>query len=565
MSASYRSLAEAVEACASPGTNRFVFHLEGGPVGRSAAELVERARARARILLSRGLAPGEPIGVLGPNSPEWVEWAFAVWLAGGALLPIPYPLRIRSQELFALQLAAMASSTDCRLVVTHERFLPLLPLGLGLPWDVRLEDGPSSGPDPAPGPDDPAVIQLTSGATTRPRAALLTHGAVLAAMDSHRAHHGYVEGEDVGVSWLPFFHDNGLFGHVLLPFLNRGHSHVIPTGLFARNPASWFRVASESGATITSGPASSWAVALAAALRQPDGIDLSRLRFAVLTAESIDPATVDALAARGPELGLKPDALAGGYGLAEATLGVTTGRPGEGIALDEVDRDALTARGMAEPAGDGPARRVASCGFPLPGTQVRIASADGGEAADREVGEILVRGPSLMLRYVGRDTASPFADGWLRTGDLGYTVEGELFVTGRLKEVIVSYGRNYNPEDIERSANRLPEVRVGRVVAFGPPEEPDGPVVVAFEPTSEGASAETASLVRRAVADATGLTPRSVLALPKGFLPRTTSGKPQRIAVREAWGRGELAAAALASDPPEGTVDVDGAASVRDS
>jgi fatty-acyl-CoA synthase len=186
---------------------------------------------------------------------------------------------------------------------------------------------------------------------------------------------------------------------------------------------------------------------------------------------------------------------------------------------------------------------------PLPEVELRIVGSDA-VLGDREVGEILARAPSLMRGYMGPDAQDPFEDGWLRTGDLGYTVEGELFVTGRIKEIIISYGRNYHPEDIEWAAGRVPEVRPGRVVAFADSGDSDGKLVVAFEPAQEDELDGLLGRVRQAVADLTGLVPKAVVALPRGTIMRTTSGKLQRTRMRERWSRGELRDVALAVESP---------------
>jgi fatty-acyl-CoA synthase len=185
---------------------------------------------------------------------------------------------------------------------------------------------------------------------------------------------------------------------------------------------------------------------------------------------------------------------------------VTTARPGDGIRVEAVAMEDLAASGRAEPSEEGRIKRIASCGVPLPGTVIRIRAPERHDLSDRTVGEIQVRAQSVMRGYVGRDAPDPFEDGWLRTRDRGYTVNGELFVTGRVKELIISYGRTYNPEDIEWAASLLPEVRMGRVVALAPQDDPDGDLIVAFEPTSEEETQDLSRRVRRAVANATGLT-----------------------------------------------------------
>lgn len=549
MSARTGTLVEAIHQTAAEGGQEFVFHLENRTDRVTTARILEEAERRAAAILERGIEPGEPVGVLGPNSPEWIVWAVAVWLAGGVLAPIPYPLRIRDPEAFGEQTARMAGAVGCRLIAAEARFAPMLPEALVTPWEPSAT-APADLGGRERSPEDPAVIQFTSGSTAVPKAAVLSHRAVVAATTTFYDHVELSPEEDPGVSWLPFFHDNGLFGTVVLPLVYRGQAHVLPTERFAKNPAGWFRLATEVGATNTSGPSSAWGTALRFALRRPEGIDLSRLRAGFMAAETIEPSVVDRLVADGPSLGLKPNAMAGAYGMAETTLGLTIARPWQGITIDPVDLDELAA-GRAVPATSGRMKRVASCGVPLPGVELRIAGQDGeGDLPERGVGEILVRAPSLMLGYLGPDAPDPFEDGWLRTGDLGYVADGELYVTGRIKEIIISYGRNYNPDDIEWAAGRVPEIRPGRVAAFADVGEgSEGKVVVVFEPLREDLMDGLLLRVRQMVADVTGLTPSAVLAVPKGTITRTTSGKLQRTKLRERWARGELQRLALGAEP----------------
>lgn len=551
MSARQGTLVDAIRATASEGGQDFIFHLEDGQVRRTTADVLEEAERRATVLASR-IEPGEPVGVLGPNAPDWVYWAVAAWMAGGVVAPVPYPLRLRDPETFAAQTSRMMEAIGCRVVASHPKFVPALPEGLALPWDAPRPAGPAPGAGDRT-PDDVAVVQFTSGSTSSPKAAVLTHRAILAASTNLYRHQRLRPGTDGdrSVSWLPFFHDNGFFGHVVLPLTYRGESHVLPTERFAKNPAGWFRLASEVRAAITSGPSSAWSMALRAALRRPDGIDLSALRIGMMSAEAIDPDTVERLTEDGPAVGLKPNALAGAYGMAEATLGLTISAPWGGIEIDRVDLEALASDHRAVPAASGRTKRVASCGEPIPGVEVRIAGPEG-VRDEREVGEIQVRAPSLMRGYVGPDAPDPFEDGWLHTGDLGYLAGGLLYVTGRIKEMIISYGRNYNPQDIEWAATRVPEVREGRVVAFAADGEAEGKLVVAFEPAREDGIDGVLLRIRQTVADVTGLTPRAVVALPKGAIQRTTSGKLRRTAMRDAWIRGDLGRIALAVEPAGG-------------
>jgi fatty-acyl-CoA synthase len=467
-------------------------------------------------------------------------------MAGATLVPLPYHLRIRDAEAFAEATACLVGAARCRLVLADPRLLPHVPSGLGLAWDAELPARSTATPDRPTDADAEAAIQFTSGSTAHPKGVVLTHRAVLAGVSNSSAAGGLLGSDCRQLSWLPFFHDWGLFGHLVWSVVLGTEVHFLPTERFAKDPSEWLRLVGEVGATATPGPTTAWDAALRVAARRSDGIDLSSLRRCTLAAEAIDPAVADRMKEQGSRLGLAAGSIHAAYGMAETTLGISTGPLGHPIGFEAVDREQLATEDRARPSEDPGARRIASCGFPVPNTEVRIASPDGSALEDRTIGEILVRGPSVMSGYLDDEGESPFLDGWLRTGDLGYLAGGEVFVTGRLKDIVIVMGRNYSPQDIEWAAERVSGVRAGRCVAFGS-DDGEGAVVVAVEPS--GDATDLGRTVWETVADGVGIAPREVLVLPRGTIPLTTSGKLRRGWVRDAYQRGELHAIA-ATDAP---------------
>jgi fatty-acyl-CoA synthase len=530
-----RTLVEALEAAAG-GPAELVFHLREGPERLPAAELLRAARLGAATLADRGVRPGDAIGVLGPNHPRWAQWAFATWLAGGVLVPLPYHLRIPDADAFGERIRAMLEAAGCRAVLADPRFLPYLPDRVGADWSDP-GNGSVDRMHP-PEPTDPAVVQFTSGSTATPKGVALSHRAVLAGIRSAVAGAGFVPDQHVLLSWLPFFHDWGLFGYLVFTIAIGTTTHVLATERFARDPGEWLRLVGAVGATMTPSPTSAWEAALRSAARRSEGIDLSSLRACTLAAETIDPRVVDAMLEIGGRFGLRPEAAHPAYGLAEATLAVTVGTIGAGLEFHGVDRDELASGGVVASTGPN-ATRVAACGAPVPGTEVRILDA-GRQVPEGWVGEIAIRGPSMMDGYLGEDEDDrALADGWLHTGDLGFLANGQLCVTGRSKDVVIVMGRNYAPQEIEWAAERVSGVRRGRSVAFG--LDPDaGEVVVAVEPTGSEDPDELARMVWRSVADAIGIVPRDVVVLPRGSVPLTTSGKIRRGSVRRSFVDGDL-------------------------
>jgi acyl-CoA synthetase (AMP-forming)/AMP-acid ligase II len=320
-----------------------------------------------------------------------------------------------------------------------------------------------------------------------------------------------------------------------------GTGRHLPTEIFARAPDEWLRLCSVHRATITVGPSSAWSVALRTVLRRGETLDLSSLRRCYFAAESIDPEVVEGLLESSARFGLDPKSLAGTYGMAETVLAVTATPRDRRLRFEPVDIDTLAARGYAEASSNGRVRHIVSSGPTLDEMELRIGGASG-QAPDRQLGEIWVRGASLMQGYDGAGAeADPFVDeGWLPTGDTGFCLDGELFVTGRVKDVVIVLGHTYHPEDFEWAAERVSGVRRGRAVAFT--REGSEEVVVVIEPETFEDPETLGSRVRVAVGNAVGVTPAEVLVVGRGNVLMTTSGKRRRRAMKEAYVNDELRA-----------------------
>lgn len=524
-----------VEA-AQLGGGELVFHLQDEQSRLSLEELVERASGAAALLVARGIRPGDAVGLLGPNRPEWAVWAFGVWMAGGVLVALPFPLIVRDSRALADQLSSLIRVARCRLVVGDPLMLPAASAHECLAWDQPV---PVRGPLPGGVSDAErtAVIQFSSGSTSSPKGAVLSHRAVLAEMSMLEARLG--NNADRMVGWAPFFHDLGLFLHLVYPALSGRSVGFLPTERFARNPLLWFQLLTSTEATLTIGPASAFSITARLASRRPQGIDLRALRVAWFAAELVDPELADEVLSAAHVLRLDPGSMGNGYGLAECVLGVSTTVPGRGLTFDHVDLEQLGKGGTAvaaSVAGSRP-RRVASCGLPLAGCEIRVAGPQG-VVAERRVGEVQVRGPSTMARFVGAEGTAPFVDGWLRTGDLGYLSHGELYVTGRSKDMVIVMGQNFYPEDFEWAADRADGVRRGRCVAFSRPGSER--VVVLVEASVNAVGEEVRNSVARTINETLGVFGYEVVLVPRGSVLRTTSGKVRRSAMREAYLRGEV-------------------------
>jgi fatty-acyl-CoA synthase len=350
----------------------------------------------------------------------------------------------------------------------------------------------------------------------------------------------------VMVSWLPLYHDMGLVGFLAIP-MTTGVDLVLaaPQDFLAR-PAHWMQWISDWRGTVTAGPNFSWVLATRG-LRRASGLDLSSLTLALSGAEPVDPDAVDAFVAAAEPHGFRAGAVFPAFGMAEVAIAGTFPQRGRGLVCDTVDRIVLERDGVAKPVVvDDPdeyavnVRRLPLLGRAVPGLELRVVDPDTFEdRPERHVGELIIRGTSVTPGYYRRPeaTAALFYDGWLRTGDLAYLLDGELVLCGRLKDVIIVGGRNVFPEDIERAVAAVDGVRAGNVIALGV-EGYKGKesVVVVAEVRVDGDELDRvrAEVHRRTLA-VCGIPPRDVMLVQAGTLPKTSSGKLQRAKCKEQY------------------------------
>jgi fatty-acyl-CoA synthase len=536
------TLAERIEASQSRpggGSVRFVAgdQVERVPWGR----LLEDAAAVAARLQGRGAGPGVKVALLGTTGRPLVTAIEATWLAGATVVALPLPMRLGALEAFVEQTRARATNADAALLIVDAELAALIAPARGGPPRVLLQDLVGDGPSPQwerprVSPDELAILQFTSGSTADPKGVMLPNRQICHNLDAIAAG-AAIEQDDVAVSWLPLYHDMGLIGLLGEP-LTRGLDLVIGSPQeFTAAPLRWMEWMSAFGGTLTSGPNFSYALA-ARALRRlaPGTLDLSRWRLAINGAEPIDPDAVEAFLAAGAPQGLDPRAAFCVFGMAEATLAVSFPERNQGMSVDAVDRRALEHERFAAPAAPGSAhgRRLAKLGWAVQGLELRVVEpVSGSEMGEREVGELEVRGNSVTPGYYERPhaTGAAFRDGWLRTGDLAYLVDGELVVCGRMKDMIIVGGRNVYPEDVERAVAQVNGVRPGNVIAFGVERRPGREGIVVVAETRHGDVPTVRTAVADRVRDAVGLPPEVVLVAP-GTLPKTSSGKLQRSLCR---------------------------------
>ncbi|MBW3668331.1 MAG: fatty acyl-AMP ligase [Actinobacteria bacterium] len=510
------------------------------------AQLHEEARAAAAALQARGITSGSHVALLGPTTRSLVTAIQATWLAGATVVVLPLPMRLGSLDEFVLQTRLRIHGADADIVLVDgdlAAFIEPLP---GDPPLVLLSDvvgaaDPADYKRPDISPDDLAILQFTSGSTADPKGVMLPHRVVVANLDAVAEAAELDPADDVLVSWLPLYHDMGLVGCLILTMFSGTDLVLGAPQDFMAAPARWMEWMSEYKATATAGPNFSYALA-ARALRRLDGLDLSRWRVALNGAEPVDPDTMDAFCEAAERHGFDRRAAFPAFGMAEVAIGGAFPKPGSGVRMDVVDKVALESERYAapvDPSATEGARRLARLGRPVPGLDFRICDpATGEELREREVGELEIRGTSVTPGYYKRPDATDaaFHDGWLRTGDLGYLVDGELVVCGRIKDMIIVGGRNVFPEDVERAVGGVDGVRTGNVIAFGVDGRKGREALVVVAETKQP---DGADVIRDAVAsrvrDAIGLPAGDIVLVAPGTLPKTSSGKLQRSLCRERY------------------------------
>lgn len=515
-------------------------------------DLFERARRIAGALRTPGFAPSDPVAIIVPESDGFL--AALLGASVGGLIPVPIypPAQLAQLDLYTQITGPTLRASGARLIVTTAKLWPAIE-GLRLESAtlqaiVPLESLDGSPLDPHPAAlDDPALIQFTSGSTSEPKGVVLTHRSIAANIAAIGGPEGLAFDErDSGVSWLPLFHDMGLIGMALSALYFRRPTTFLSPVAFLKRPIEWLRAISRFRATVSFAPNFAYDLCVRRVKdRDLEGLDLSCWRVAGCGAEPIRAETLEAFARRFEAAGFRATSFAPSYGMAEHTLAITLSPPGRGPIIDTVRAAAAAGRQVAMPCSpDEPgATRFVGCGRPCASHRLRIVDEDGREVGEREIGEILVTGPSLMRGYFGQDelTRAVVEDGWLRTGDLGYTADGELFVSGRKKDTIVLKGRNYYPQDLEWIVAGLPGVRKGGAVAFSTAGANGRDcLVLMVEPAGTAPLEALPAQVRRRIMDATGLFVDRVVVVPGGTIGRTTSGKLQRARARAQYGSGEL-------------------------
>ena len=512
------------------------------------------ARTVAGGLAERGLGRGDKVAIMLRTEQRFFPTFIGTLMAGCVPVPLYPPFRLDRIEEYVHRQTAILQNAEARILVTFgevERVAGLLVRQVASLNSVVSADDLDSEPcRPAPAtPDDPALIQYTSGSTGQPKGVLLSHGNLLANIRALIRRFD-ITSRDVGVSWLPLYHDMGLIGAWLGPLYFGAPLALMSPLAFLARPVRWLRALDAHRGTLS--PAPNFAFDLCTKRigdEELDGLDLSSVRVLLNGSEPVSPETLHRFIDRFAPYGLDPGAVYPVYGLAECSLGLATPALGRAIRIDRVRRARFQSSGCAEPApdADSGALRFVSCGRALPDHELAVFGDDGDRAPERVQGRVRFRGPSTTGGYYRNEEATRDlvgVDGWLDSGDLGYLADGELFLTGRAKDLIIKAGRNFYPHEAEAIAGAVPGVRTGCVAAFGvtDPDRGTEQFVVLAETRATGDPARTAlaQAVSREVGLALGVAPDRVVLAPPGSVAKTSSGKIRRGATRDAWLAGHI-------------------------
>ena len=548
--ANFSTLTEALDysALGDTGVN---FYSSRGEIDATMtyASLRTEACKLARKLLGMGLQKEDQVAMVAETNPDFLRFFFACQYAGLVPVPLPASMSLGGRSAYVTQLRGLLEASQAAVIMAPAAYLSFVNEAAG-DLDLRFI-GDAGAFDRLPEsqlelpPAEPtaiAYIQYTSGSTRFPRGVVIRQHSVMSNLAGIISHGVKIGPSDRFVSWLPFYHDMGLVGQVLVPIAAQISVDYLATRDFAKRPCQWLNLMSKSKATISFSPSFGYELC-ARRLRSGEAskYDLSHWRVAGIGAEMIRPETLVRFAQVLEPAGFDEKAFLACYGMAECSLAISFAPLSEPYSVDWIDGEQLAREGEAlpveSPENAGHASGFVNCGQPLPEYEIEIRDDEGNALADRHIGTIFVRGLSVMSGYFNapdETRATLSEDGWLNTGDVGYRVDGSLVITGRKKDLIIINGRNIWPQDLEYLAEQQPGVRIGDALAFSLPNPQGGEVCVLVVQCRESDFNKRIKLVERLryqVRLELGIDCYVEL-VPAHTLPRTSSGKLSRSKAR---------------------------------
>jgi 1-acyl-sn-glycerol-3-phosphate acyltransferase len=520
------------------------------------ADLDRAGRAIAGGLVARGLVPGDRVAVMLPTEAGFFFAFFGILLAGGIPVPIYPPFRRAQLEEHLRRQAGILNNAEAGFLITSEEIRGAVGLLQGLVASLRHVDlvaelersAPIAEPCPADA-ETTALIQYTSGSTGDPKGVVLTHANLLANI---RAMGSVLEASssDAFVSWLPLYHDMGLIGAWLGSLYYGAPAVIMPPLAFLADPSRWLWAIHRHRATLSAAPNFAFELCLKNIRDQDiDGLDLSCLRMVANGAEPVSPTTVRRFSEKFAAYGFRPEAMGPVYGLAECSVGLAFPPVGRAPIIDCVQRQSLSRKGVASPVSsqDQAGIEFVACGQPLPGHQIRIVDDRGFELPERQEGRLQFKGPSATEGYFRDEekTRALYDGDWLESGDRAYVARGDIFITGRIKDIIIRAGRNIYPHELEELVGAIEGIRKGCVAVFATHDRALGTeqlVVLAETRLTDQADLDR---LRRRIIDAStdliDMPPDAVMLVPPRAVPKTSSGKIRRAQARSLYEGGAIA------------------------
>ena len=516
------------------------------------ATMREDALIMARRLIAAGIGKEDRVALIAETGAEFAALFCACVYVGAWPVPLPLPTTFGGKESYIDQLAVQLESSDPKMLIypgeiAEMAFAAAERQGCqGISWEEFAQGDATETQLPELQPDDICYLQYSSGSTRFPTGVAVTHKALL-----HNLY-GHATGVDLGindrvVSWLPWYHDMGLVGCFLSPIANQASCDYLKTEHFARRPLAWLDLISRNpGNTLSYSPTFGYDICarrISSQSHVSERFDLSRWRTAGNGADMIRPDVMQNFVNAFAGAGFKAASFTPSYGLAEAVLAVTVMPPGEGIRVELVEEERLSGapRDLSRPARY---RAIVNCGKALPDMEVAIKGENGEIRSDHQIGKVWCRGPSVMHSYFrnAEATSDCLVDGWLDTGDMGYTANGYLFIVGRAKDMIIINGKNHWPQDIEWAVEQLPGFNHGDVAAFSFETDSgeEAPAVLVHCRVSDPEERlRLHEQIRDKVRSITGMN-CVVELVPPRTLPRTSSGKLSRAKAKRLYLAGEI-------------------------
>lgn len=529
-------------------------------------EVLASAQKVAKGLYQLGLKRNETVAIMLPTSADFFFAFFGVMLAGGIPVPIYPPVRPDKIEEYSVREATILNNAGVRVLITFsqvETLSKLLKVFIRsltavITLDMLMNRGEGAVlPNYKLTPEDAGLIQYTSGSTSDPKGVLLTHGNLLANIRSV-GKAANVTNRDVGVTWLPLYHDMGLIGAWFGALYNGFPITVMSPLLFISRPERWLWAIHYHRGTLSAGPNFAYELCIRK-IRDEDiqGLDLSSWRLAFNGAEAINPKTLEQFTKKFKPYGFNPASFFPVYGLAECAVALTFPPLNREPKIDIIEREAFEKERKAIPLNSAdpnfsaikkstPYLEFVCCGKPIPDHDIRIVDEDSLEVGERTVGSLQFCGPSAMHGYFQNPVATHkvYVDGWWDTGDYAYIAEGELYITGRKKDVIIKAGRNLYPQEIEEVTAQVSDVRKGCVVAFGVQDPRVGTeTLIIIAETDELETKARDKIINEIidkVSSVIGIPPDQVILVSPRTIPKTSSGKLQRSQCKKLFEEGKL-------------------------